>query len=124
MLGSDAHAGMKFTATYRSALGGADQIQIDINFMYRLPLFPIRILDSCAIGSFSAKHVPVLDENELFAGKLRALLARSRSRDLFDSANLFPLVKDVSKLRLGLHIYGAMNAKDWRTVGSADISFN
>jgi predicted nucleotidyltransferase component of viral defense system len=50
-LGSDVHAGMKFTATYRSALGGNDQIQIDINFMYRVPLWPIRIMNSHPIGS-------------------------------------------------------------------------
>ncbi len=123
-LGSDVHAGMKFTATYRSALGGNDQIQIDINFMYRVPLWPIRVLNSHAIGQFTAKNVPVLDESELFAGKLRALLARSRSRDLFDASNLFPAVSDPAKLRLALHIYGAMNAKDWRTVSGADISFN
>lgn len=123
-LGSDAHAGMKFAATYRSALGGQDQIQIDINFMYRLPLWPIRFIDSHRIGSFAARNIPILDESELFAGKLRALVARSRSRDLFDSANLFRVVSDKSKLRLALHIYGAMNAKDWRTVGPGDISFN
>jgi predicted nucleotidyltransferase component of viral defense system len=123
-LGSDAHAGMKFTATYRSALGGNDQIQIDINFLYRVPLWPIRLLNSYPIGSFAAKNIPVLDECELFAGKLRALLARSRSRDLFDASNLFSAVSDPGKLRLALHIYGAMNAKDWRTVSSGDLTFN
>jgi hypothetical protein len=46
------------------------------------------------------------------------------SRDLLDASNLFPAVSDRNKLRLALHIYGAMNAKDWRTVSSADISFN
>jgi len=123
-VGSDAHAGMKFTATYRSALGNNDQIQIDLNFMYRLPLWPVRAMTSRAIGTYSAKNVLVLDESELFAGKLRALVARSRSRDLFDSVNLFSQVADPAKLRLAFHIYGAMNAKDWRTVGSGDISFN
>ena len=80
--------------------------------------------DSHPLGSQIAKNVPVLDECGLFAGKLRALLARSRNRDLFDASNLFPAVSDPAKLRLALHIYGAMNAKDWRTVSSADISFN
>lgn len=123
-LGSDAHAGMKFTSTYRSALGNNDQIQIDLNFMYRLPLYPVRTMTSQAIGTYSAKNVLVLDENELFAGKLRALVARSRSRDLFDSVNLFSQVSDPARLRLAFHIYGAMNAKDWRTVSSGDVSLN
>ncbi|MGO9837807.1 MAG: nucleotidyl transferase AbiEii/AbiGii toxin family protein [Polyangiaceae bacterium] len=58
---------------------------MDLNFLLRVPLWPIVGMDSNPAGSFRATKVPVLDLHELAAGKLATLLARRASRDLFDA---------------------------------------
>ncbi len=116
------HAGGKWNIQYSSVLGRImNTIQIDINFMYRAPLWPIQLLDSCVFGDFSAKQFPVLSSCELYAGKLRALLSRRVSRDLYDASKIAVDI-DKGKLRLALVIYGAMNPKDWRTVSIDSVT--
>ena len=67
----------------------------------------------------------VLDLHELAAGKLAALLARHTGRDLFDAHRLLTMSDlNPEKLRLGFVLYGAMNRKDWRTVGVDHIAYD
>jgi predicted nucleotidyltransferase component of viral defense system len=74
------HAGGKWQLRYQSALGLGGNLEIDLNFMFRVPLWRVVKRDSQTIGSYKAKDIPVLDIHELAAGKLAALLARqSRS---------------------------------------------
>ena len=80
-----AHAGGKWRLRYESALGEGGNLELDLNFMFRVPLWPVANQDSRAVGSYKASGVPVLDVHELAAGKLAALLARHASRDLFDA---------------------------------------
>ena len=58
---------------------------MDLNFMYRVPLWPVTMSDSYPVGTWQATQIPVIDIHELAAGKLAALLARRQARDLFDS---------------------------------------
>jgi predicted nucleotidyltransferase component of viral defense system len=119
------HAGGKWRLRYDSSLGGQGNLEVDLNFMFRMPLWPIEIRDSKQIGSYSAKKIPVLDLHELAAGKLAALLARHASRDLFDAHRLLTMSElNHEKLRLGFVIYGAMNRKDWRTVKTDDVAYD
>jgi len=78
------HAGGKFIWRYRSALGNYGNIEIDLNFMFRIPMLPIRYLDSVSIAGDQVLQFPILDIHELAAGKLSALLDRGAGRDLFD----------------------------------------
>ncbi len=78
------HAGGKWLLRHESAMGGVGNLELDLNYMYRIPLWPVRKCDSQKLGSFQAKNIPIVDFHELFAGKLVALLAREASRDLFD----------------------------------------
>jgi hypothetical protein len=95
------HAGGKWQLRYASALGGGANLQVDINFMLRVPLWPVVLRDSKKIGSFQTQQIPLLDINQLAAAKLAALLARHAARDLFDAHQLLTQVKlDDSKLRL------------------------
>lgn len=55
------HAGGKWIYRYASALGGAGTIEIDINYLYRSPLYGVDRMPSAAIGSYRAANVPVLD---------------------------------------------------------------
>jgi predicted nucleotidyltransferase component of viral defense system len=82
------HAGGKWRLTYVAANGGSGNLELDVNFMLRTPLWAPKIAQCFAVGSFKAAPVPVLDPHELAAGKLAALLARSANRDIFDSHRL------------------------------------
>jgi len=119
------HAGGKWQLRYQSALGQGGNLEIDLNFMFRVPLWPVVIRDSQTIGSYKARKIPVLDIHELAAGKLTALLARHASRDLFDAYELLTNSNlDVERLRLAFVIYGAINRKDWRKVSVRDVKIN
>ena len=119
------HAGGKWRLRYESALGGGGNLELDLNFLFRVPLWPVVSRDSRKVGSYRAAGIPVLDMHELAAGKLVALLARRASRDLFDAHMLLTRGElDIEKLRLGFVLYGAMNRKDWREVRPGDVEFD
>lgn len=121
----DEHAGGKWRLSYQSFTGQSGNLEVDLNFMFRQPLWNIQIADSHPFGDFQAKSIPVLDLHELAAGKLAALLARGQARDLFDChriLNMIDLERD--RLRIAFVVYGGMNRKDWRTVSIEDVDFD
>jgi predicted nucleotidyltransferase component of viral defense system len=118
------HAGGKWRLSYQSFTGSSGNLEVDLNFMFRQPLWDVVSVDSQFLGDFRATNIPVLDINELAAGKLCALMARQQGRDLFDSHQLLNHKDLVHKrLRLAFVVYGAMNRKDWRTVSLQDVDF-
>lgn len=119
------HAGGKWRLRYSSALGHDANLELDINFLLRVPLWTVTECDSQPIGSMTARRVPVLDTHELAAGKMVALFARRASRDLYDThALLTHGGLDEKRLRAGFVVYGAMNRKDWRTISLDDVGFD
>jgi predicted nucleotidyltransferase component of viral defense system len=119
------HAGGKWQLRYASAVNETGVLAVDLNFMFRVPLWPATSRDSHRVGSYQARNIPVLDLHELAAGKLAALLSRHASRDLFDAHGLLRGGGlDVGKLRLGFVVYRALNRKDWRTVRAEDVNFD
>ena len=119
------HAGGKWSLRYAAASGQRGGIEVDLNYMYRVPLWPVARRDSRPVGRWQAKEIPVLDIHELAAGKLAALLARRKARDLFDSRLVLSLDGlDQERLRTAFVVYGAMNRKDWRTVAVEDVAFD
>ena len=119
------HAGGKWSLRYSAASGQSGRIDVDINYMYRVPLWPLTTMDSCPLGSWRATGIPVVDIHELAAGKLAALLARRRARDLFDSRLVFSIDGlDLERLRAAFVVYGAMARRDWRTVSVEDVAFD
>ena len=119
------HAGGKWTLRYESSIGQSGNLEVDLNFMFRVPLWPINLMDSKQVGSYQAPAVPILDIHEIAAGKLAALLARQASRDLFDVHLLLTQQKlDPRMLRLAFVVYGAMNRVDWRSISINDVNFN
>ena len=116
------HAGGKWRLAYVGARGSPGNLEIDVNFLLRTPLWPCVVTDGHPVGSLRAAPVRVLDLHELAAGKMAALLARSASRDLFDAHALLATPGlDPAKLRLGFVVYGGINRKDWRTVSPEDV---
>jgi len=118
------HAGGKWRLGYQSITGQPGNLEVDINFMYRQPLYDISIVDSHLFGDFVAKKIPVLDLHELAAGKLAALLSRGQARDLYDCYQILS-INGIKKdyLRIAFVVYGAINRKDWRTVSIEDLDF-
>lgn len=120
------HAGGKMVWRYPSALGSMGNLEIDLNFMFRIPLWPIELKSSCMVGSQQIHHIPVLNVHELSAGKLTALIDRKAGRDIFDAYHLLTtLTLDDKQLRLALIIYSAINRKiDLRKLTAQDINVN
>jgi len=119
------HAGGKWSLQYLSTDGRTANLEVDINFMFRLPLWHIRNRDSRQVGAWKAAAIPVMDIHELMAGKISALLSRNQARDMFDCQQ-FLILKDFDKdsLRLAFIVYGAMNRRDWREVSNKDTEFD
>jgi len=116
------HAGCKWSFRYSSALGSGGTLEVDLNYLYRQPLWSVQRLDSHPLGSIIARGIPVLDIHELAGGKLAALFSRTAARDLFDAHYLLTISHtDKARLRTAFVLYGAMNRRDWRTVTLDDI---
>lgn len=111
------HAGGKWRLSYVNTAGSSDKLEIDVNLMLSVPLWPVTTLDSKPLGPAIAKQIVLIDRHELAAGKLAALCARNASRDIFDARELLRRNDiDRDKLRLAFVVYGGLNRKDWRTV--------
>jgi len=109
---SHVHAGGKMTWRYASALGNQSTIEIDINFMYRVPLLPIHTKTSIVLADQKIHQLQLLDFHELAAGKLAALVDRGAGRDLFDAFHIFDhAALNIQQLRLLFVVYAAMSHK-------------
>lgn len=87
----DEHAGGKYQLRYEAAAGGGGNLELDVNYMYRVPLWPAADMNSHRLGPYQALNTFLVDIHELAAGKLAALLSRHQARDLFDSNQLLKL---------------------------------
>jgi len=118
----DEHAGGKWQLRYQGASGQGGILEVDVNFMFRIPLWPLKVMASRPVGVWQATDIQVMDIHELAAGKLAALLSRKQARDLFDCGHLFRTgALEVGRLRLAFVLYGAMNRRDWRTVAIEEV---
>lgn len=118
------HAGGKWQLRYASVLGGNGNLEVDLNFMFRIPLYGIHKQCSHSIGKRKTKEIALLDIHELGAGKLSALFGRHASRDLFDAHQLLTkCTLNAEQLRLACLVYGAMGSKDWRQISIDEIHF-
>lgn len=119
------HAGGKWRLGYQDASGQPGNLEVDLNFMFRVPLWDTRLEDSHALGEYQARRIPMLDIHELSAGKLAALFSRHQARDIFDVNQLLSRPElDWERLRTAFVVYGAMNRKDWRTITLDEVSFD
>jgi len=118
------HAGGKMVWFYPSLLGQRGALGIDINFMYRQPLFLV-LLKSPNITEYQNIKGPVLDIHELAAGKLSALFDRSASRDWFDAHYMLTQMSlDKKKLKLAFVTYLAMTKIDLSHMLPTNIYFD
>lgn len=118
------HAGGKVIWRYPSALGNVGNLEIDLNFMYRVPLLPIQNKKSYTISGRFVENIPILDIHELTAGKLSALIDRKLGRDFFDIYNLL-IHKDldIETLRLIFTVYAGIGYKKDFSPEQLDFDF-
>ena len=112
------HIGGKWRLSYTSVLGRPSTLEVDINYLLRVPLWEPELLNSRAFLGDQAKSIKVLNTHELAAGKLAALLSRGAVRDIFDARLLLDSDLDQELLRLAFVVYGGINRVDWRTISS------
>lgn len=121
----DDHAGGKWRLSYERAVGGTGTLELDLNFLLRVPLWPPLRGDSPTFLGFSAHQIPLLDLHEIAAGKLAAFFSRNASRDLYDVVRILDHCDiERDKLRLGFVVYGAMNRRDWRSVNIDEVGLS
>ena len=79
----------EFNLHYTNCFGGKDRIKLEINFLERLPIaglidgsmsHPFEDMGKITVRSYRPE--------ELFAGKMRALIVRGSPRDVFDAAQI------------------------------------
>ena len=68
------HAVGKWSLRYAHASGGSARIEADVNYMYRVPLWPVVHMSSLRLGSWGTSDLPLADVHERVAGKLAALV--------------------------------------------------
>lgn len=119
------HAGGKWQLKYESALGGLGNLEVDLNFMFRVPFCEIQKKRSHIIGDHQTQEVSLLHLHELGAGKLSALFHRQASRDLFDGYELLTRQRiEHEEFRIVSLVYGVMGSRDWREISVNDIQFD
>lgn len=85
---AEAFAGRKFYLHYRSVLGSDDRIEVDLNFVFRVPLSGLESCELWQPGELDRPVVRMVGQDELFIGKMLALLDRGAARDVWDIAHL------------------------------------
>lgn len=122
------HAGGKWRAGYTSVMGQPGNLEIDINYVYRVPLWNVQQLNSRPIGHVQAREIPVVDIHELVAGKLAALFSRTRARDVYDIARISELMSRErlvpQRLRTAFLVFGAAGRIDVRSISIDAVSLS
>ncbi len=87
---ADAFAGGKIYLRYASVLGPEERIEVDINYLHRVPLAEPLVRELWQPGELDRPRLRVVATSELVIGKLCAFLDRCAARDAWDVANLHP----------------------------------
>jgi hypothetical protein len=85
---SDAFAGRKLYLQYQSVLGIPDRIEVDVNYLFRMPLAGTQPRQLWQPGDLDRPEVRLVSLEEILIGKLLAFFDRCAPRDLWDLANL------------------------------------
>jgi len=87
-LSADAFAGRKLYLSYRSVLQQNERIEVDINYLYRIPISGIETHELWQPGALDRPNIRIVGMAELVIGKLLAFLDRGAVRDIWDIANM------------------------------------
>ncbi len=82
--GTDEHALFELYLGFVNHAGNFDQIQVEINFLMRACALPPELRTAARLGDEQACQFRVLATEELFAGKIKAMIDRHHPRDVYD----------------------------------------
>ena len=110
------HAGAKWRLQSPSALGGTFALEVDLNFIMRIPVWGTESKSPFPLDEDYHFDCNTVSFEELFGGKIKALLDRSAARDLYDVFRLSQVRDsfDITKLRKNLILFGITCDDDWR----------
>lgn len=102
---------------YVNDSGATDRIQVEINFLMRACALPPRVLPAAALADSSPCAFLVLATEELFAGKIKAMIDRRHPRDLYDLFRFAQsgLPHDADTLRKLTVLFSSTMDRDFRT---------
>lgn len=116
------HSASQWVLNYNQSARGKDSIKVDLNYLRRVPILEVQNIAPSNIGSFGLKSFPVLEINELAAGKMKALFERNSSKDLFDVRKLLVETElNEEKLRTTFVVYGGSARQDWREISKDNL---
>ena len=85
---ADAFAGRKIYLIYRSVLGPDERIEVDLNFLFRVPIAGTEQGELWQPGELDRPEIRAVSLLEIVVGKMLAMLDRGAVRDVWDLANL------------------------------------
>ena len=114
------YAEEQFNLHFKNCGGGTDRLKLEINYLERLPV--IGTIKGIIRHPFTdLEEVDVLSypPEELYAGKIRALLVRGTPRDLFDADLIARSIQKINEglLRKTTLFYLSMQSRDVRKIG-------
>ena len=92
---ADAFAGRKIYLIYRSVLGPDERIEVDLNFLFRVPIAGTEQGELWQPGELDRPEVRAVSLQEIVVRKMLAMLDRGAVRDVWDLANLPAPANDV-----------------------------
>ena len=113
---ADEHAGAKWRLRSPSAFGGNFTLELDLNYMMRIPVWGVHTKRPYPLDEDYTFDFELVSFEELFGGKIKALLERSAARDLYDVSMLSrtSIQYDIAVVRKVNILFGITSKQDWR----------
>jgi len=92
---ADAFAGRKIYCSYRSVFGTTERIEVDLNYLFRLPLSKLIKRKLWQPGEITLPKILMVSKTELLIGKLLASIDRAAIRDIWDVGRLPLITPDI-----------------------------
>ncbi|MCX5769622.1 MAG: nucleotidyl transferase AbiEii/AbiGii toxin family protein, partial [Candidatus Hydrogenedentes bacterium] len=92
---ADSFAGRKLYAGYRSVLGPPSRVEVDLNYLWRVPLHGVTERELWQPGELDRPRVLTVSILELCVGKLLAFMDRSAARDAWDVERMPTLTQEI-----------------------------
>ncbi|MBQ3253305.1 MAG: nucleotidyl transferase AbiEii/AbiGii toxin family protein [Acholeplasmatales bacterium] len=116
------YALLSFIFSYINNAGNRDNIKIEINFMDRCHILPLVKKDIYTGDILQSHEILTLNEIELYASKINALICRATPRDLYDVYAMIQndVIKDKALLKKCLIFYNMIGGE--QNVDSLDYN--
>ena len=112
------HAGGKWRLAYKNLWGNNKNLELDINYLYRVPIGLSRRINFETFSNTKRFEIFVVSIEELFAGKTVAALDRVAPRDIYDIANIVDYTGNYDRclFRKTIILLGASQREDFRKI--------